>query len=156
MYTRRNSIESSAQHWIVLVAALVATWMAFGPSGLEVDLVEAIGAISLLTINALAVTVFAARAVRRGQTLADTMLWESITTYVSLLSVAGLIAVTGGLAAPTLFIAFLWAPYLGMSVALGYTVRGLSLLIGTSLGAAGWYSQTWQRTGRRAFWLAFH
>ena len=33
---------------------------------------------------------------------------------------AVLIAVTGGLAAPTLFVAFLWAPYLGMSVELGY------------------------------------
>ena len=50
---------------------------------------------------------------------------------------------TGGLAAPTLFVAFLWAPYLGMSVELGYTVRGLVLLVGSAVGLAGWYSQTW-------------
>ena len=50
---------------------------------------------------------------------------------------------TGGLAAPTLFVAFLWAPYLGMSVELGYTVRGLVLLVGGAVGLAGWYSQTW-------------
>jgi methyl-accepting chemotaxis protein len=71
------------------------------------------------------------------------MAWESVTTYASLILVALLIAMTGGLAAPTLFVAFLWAPYLAMSVELGYTVRGLVLLVGSAVGLAGWYSQTW-------------
>ncbi len=143
MYTRRNSIESSAQHWCVLIAALVTTWMAWGPSGQDIMTTGSIALIGALAFNALAVTLLASRAVRREQTLADTMLWESVTTYVSLLLVSGLIAVTGGLAAPTLFVAFLWAPYLGMSVEFGYTIRGLVLLLGGAIGVAGWYSETW-------------
>ena len=143
MYTRRNAIESSAQHWIVACAALLTTWMAWGPLGIDINTAPAIAVTGVLAVNALAATLLAVRGVNKGQTLAETMGWESVTTYISLLLVAGLIAETGGLAAPTLFVAFLWAPYLGMSVEFGYTVRTLSLLLVGALGAAGWYSQTW-------------
>ena len=143
MYTRRNSIESSAQHWCILLAAVVTAWLAWGPSGITINLAGVFVVIGLLAANALVVTLLAARAVRKEQSLAETMMWESVTTYVSLALVAGLIAVTGGLAAPTLFVTFLWAPYLGMSVEFGYTVRGLTLLLGGALGVAGWYTDSW-------------
>ena len=136
MYTRRNSIESSGQHWIVLLAALVATWMAWGPSDIEIQGIGAGIAIGLLAVNAVAVTGLSQRAVAKGQSLVETMGWESVTTWVSLLTIGLLVAVTGGLASPTLFVAFLWAPYLGMSVDLGYTVRGWAILVVGAIGLA--------------------
>ncbi len=84
MYTRRNSIESSAQHWCILLAAVVTTWMAWGPSGIEINAAGAVVAIGLLALNALVVTLLATRAVRKGQSLVETMMWESVTTYASL------------------------------------------------------------------------
>ena len=86
MYTRRNSIESSGQHWLVLLAALLTTWMAWGPSGRRDAEPGAASAIGLLLLNAVAVTLLATRAVRKGQSLNDTMGWESVTTYASLLA----------------------------------------------------------------------
>ncbi len=143
MYTRRNSIESSGQHWIVLLAAVLTTWMAWSTIDTDAHRLGAAVTVGLLLANALSVTGLAVRAVHQGQSLVDTMRWESVTTYVSILLVAVLVAVTGGLAAPTLFLAFLWAPYLGMSVELGYSLRGGLLLVGASVGIAGWYSDTW-------------
>ena len=96
MYTRRNSIESSGQHWLVLLAALLTTWMAWGPMGVEVQSLGAASAVGLLLLNAVAVTLLATRAVRKGQSLNDTMGWESVTTYASLLLVALLIAIDRG------------------------------------------------------------
>ena len=69
MYTRRNSIESSGQHWLVLLAALLTTWMAWGPLGIEVQTVGAASALGLLLLNAVAVTLLATYAVRKGQSL---------------------------------------------------------------------------------------
>ena len=143
MYTRRNSIESSGQHWIVLLAAVLTTWMAWGTIDTDAHRLATAATVGLLLLNAVSVTGLAVRAVHQGQSLVDTMRWESVTTYVSILLVAVLVAVTGGLAAPTLFLAFLWAPYLGMSVELGYSIRGGVLLVGASVGLAGWYSDTW-------------
>ena len=143
MYTRRNSLESSGQHWIVLAVALALTWLAWTSSTSSVNASGAVAVLALLAANAVVVTSLATRAVTAGQTLEDTMRWESVTTYVSLVLVAILVALTGGIAAPTIYLAFLWAPYLGMSVWIGYTLRGLAILVGGSLGLAGWYSQTW-------------
>ena len=143
MYTRRNSVESSAQHWLVFLAALATSWLAWGPMSLEVNAVAAPAILGVLLLNASAVTALSRLAVHKGQTLEDTMAWESVTTYVSLVAVGVLVAVTGGLAAPTLFIAFMWGPYLGMSVEIGYTIRGWLILVGGAVGIAGWYSGTW-------------
>ncbi|HEX5018535.1 MAG TPA: hypothetical protein VFX15_13230, partial [Actinomycetes bacterium] len=143
MYTRRNSLESSGQHWLVFLASLVTAWLAWGPNGADLNNVGAAVALGVLLVNAVAVTTLSQRAVRQGQTLVETMTWESVTTYVSLIMVGVWVATTGGLAAPTLFVAFAWAPYLGMSVELGYTVRGWAILVGGSVGLAGWYSHTW-------------
>ena len=152
MYTRRNSIESSGQHWLVLVAGLLTSWIAWSSTGVEI--VGASATLGLLLLNAVVVTLLANRAVRTGQTLVDTMRWESVTTYVSLVAVAALVAVTGGLAAPALFLVFLWAPYLGMSMEIGYTARGLLILIVGCFGIAGWYSQTWSTDWQRAVLMA--
>ena len=143
MYTRRNSLESSGQHWLVLLAAIVATWMAWGPSQLDVKVLGASVTLGLLLVNAFGVTLLSRRAITKGQTLVETMGWESVTSYLSLVLVGVLVACTGGLASPTLFIAFLWAPYLGMSVEFGYSLRGWAILIGGSIGIAGWYTHTW-------------
>ncbi|MCZ3388279.1 MAG: methyl-accepting chemotaxis protein, partial [Actinomycetia bacterium] len=143
MYTRRNAIESTAQHWIVVCAALMTTWMAWVPSGLQVNLLGAGLALGLLVANAMAVPILAARSVRKSHRLSETIPWESVTTSCCLLLIGVLVATTGGLAAPTLFVALLWAPYLGMSIDLSFTLRGLALLLGAAVGAGGWYSHTW-------------
>src|SRR5829696_10025797 len=123
MYTRRNSLESSGQHWLVFIAAVVTSWLAWGPMVSDVSVVGATTAVGVLLANAIAATWLSQKAVRKQQSLDETMGWESVTTYISLITVAVLVATTGGLAAPTLFLGFLWAPYLGMSVELSYTLR---------------------------------
>ncbi|MEO8108274.1 MAG: hypothetical protein ABI720_13275, partial [Actinomycetes bacterium] len=154
MYTRRNSIESSAQHWVVLFAALITSWMAWRSSSTNVEVVGAAIAIGLFALNAVVVTALALRAVRRGQSLVETMRWESVTTYASLLVVALIVATTGGLSAPALFLVFLWAPYLGMSMEIGYTARGLLIVLIGSFAVAGWYTQTWSSDWQRGLLIA--
>jgi hypothetical protein len=76
MYTRRNSFESSGQHWCVFVASLVATWLAWGASDASFKHSGTLVTLGLLLANALAVTVHSQRAVYTGQKMQETMGWE--------------------------------------------------------------------------------
>ena len=141
MYTRRNCLESSTQHWMVLLGAVVAFLLALKDADAVVEQSQSLMVVGALALLAVATTGLAVRAWKRGETLEQTMRWESATTFVSILLVIGFIAVSGGLASPTVFVLLLWAPYLGMSVSPWYTGSTLLLML-VGVFAAGWYSET--------------
>jgi methyl-accepting chemotaxis protein len=69
------------------------------------------------------------------------MVWESAVCILGIVTLAGLVGVSGGLTSPTVFVLLVWAPYLGMSVSRWYTVTTLVLLVG-GLFVSGWLSGT--------------
>ena len=102
----------------------VPSWHFSSPSRtltLVVEQSQSLMVVGALALLAVVTTGLAVRAWKRGETLEQTMRWESATTFVSILLVIGFIAVSGGLASPTVFVLLLWAPYLGMSVSPWYT-----------------------------------
>jgi len=154
MYTRRNCIESSGQHWLVLFAAALTLFLAQRGLVAIVETELALIGLALLAGLALVTTLLAVRAWRVGQTLEQTMAWESVVTVVSILLLVGFVSVSGGLASPTLFVLLLWCTYLGMSVSPWYT-GSTTLLLVAGLPISGWYSQTLESHWTTAVGLGF-
>jgi methyl-accepting chemotaxis protein len=142
VYSRRNFIETAAQHWggALVAAVLVLLTSHLVPDAPVRPLATAGWLVGLCAVAALA-TGLGWRDFKRQRVLEETLRWEFTTIFGVLIAMTGLMAAAGGTAGLVPFLAILWVPYLGMTISLGWGVTQ-GLLLGTGPLIAGAASGT--------------